>query len=727
MTIKQHTNNRLNSSPYPVDMSFVTLDCGIDAARISYQPESTYHPTHIAQYALAHWNLYPLTHNEQHEKTFIAQANWLVEHERRIGEDASGWPLSYAHPEVHTKGPWLSASAQGSGLSVLTRAYKLTGEDVFLEAAQRVVRTFERDILDGGIHTPIGEDGIFFEEVAVYPAAHMFNGFIFALLGLYDYVSLTGDPLVTTLIQRGIETLHYLLDEFDTGFWVCSDLLQRHLSTPSQLAFQIKLLEALATLSHSEDCTKAALRWKEYARKPPSRLRSWIIRRRTTIGHALLARIRKKFFPPPPDSGTLRICIPINAFPVTGGVATVLSSISEVTGDSWHIEYLTRYKGPNAGDYVIHQFGTARMDPWHFPTVWVYVWDGWRKLLLLMHHGAGYSVILPQDGVFSAAFSALASKLTGIRTVCIDHANLTLLQNPIYRDERRRALAAKSRAFQLLARPMLALYWPALNQIARIAGRSVDHFLVPGVPGDGVEEICQHLGIPSTRLTRFNSMIDLNRHVVLDQATRAKIREQKGLNADAIVIAVVCRLAPEKGLEVTAESLSLVLSQLEPALRIRLHVVIAGDGPLRKQLEDDIHRRRLEQVCTFWGDISPEEVFTLLSISDIFLYTSTRGACFPMAVLEAMASGCAVIASKQPISNAHLLAGGRGIAVAEGNAVQTGEALAQLIRDAELRQSMGKAARAYIRQEHSPAMFRRTLQRLTSWSALDELLTKDKS
>ena len=93
-----------------------------------------------------------------------------------------------------------------------------------------------------------------------------------------------------------------------------------------------------------------------------------------------------------------------------------------------------------------------------------------------------------------------------------------------------------------------------------------------------------------------------------------------------------------------------------------------------------------------------------------------------MAVLEAMASGCAVIASTEPMSNARLLAEGRGIAVPPGDAEQTALALVQLVNDLELCRRMGDLARDYIAVYHSAAVFRRTLLRATYWSGLDEFL-----
>ncbi len=165
--------------PYPIDLSPLlnAYDGNLDAAGVPCGANTAVnHPTMIARCALAHWNQYLATNGEHHCKAFLTQAYWLVEHEVRIGDDTGGWPISFSDPDLER--PWLSALAQGNAISVLVRAYQLTRERAFLEVVQRAVRTFERDILDGGVSVPVGEEGIFFEEVAIYPAAHILSGFI---------------------------------------------------------------------------------------------------------------------------------------------------------------------------------------------------------------------------------------------------------------------------------------------------------------------------------------------------------------------------------------------------------------------------------------------------------------------------------------------------------------------------------------------------------------------
>ena len=111
--------------------------------------------------------------------------------------------------------------------------------------------------------------------------------------------------------------------------------------------------------------------------------------------------------------------------------------------------------------------------------------------------------------------------------------------------------------------------------------RFVDHFLIPGVVGDGVEESCKRLGLHLSRITRFASMIDIDRHVVPDAASRASMRAEKGIAADTIVISLICRLAPEKGIDIALEAISLAFSELSPGVCERIRIIIAGDGPLR--------------------------------------------------------------------------------------------------------------------------------------------------
>ncbi len=719
----EQTNGVL-SDPYPVDpVAFQQIE--LHNHWTSCVPHLDVHPTSVAQDALAQWNRYLATKNETYARAFLQQASLLVQCEVRIGKDAGGWPLAFLDPEASTSGSWLSALMQGIGLSVLVRAYHFTQNHLFLECAQRVVRTFERDILDGGVCAPFEQDGVCFEEVAIYPASHALSGFLFALCGLYDYLKLTGERQIEPRLQCGLATFHHLLEEFDASFWIYSDLLQRRLASPVQFALNIQLLEALAMYSGCVHCSSVALRWKGYYHRRDNRIRYWLACRTTRFGQAF----RRLFQPQRQPLGPLRVCVALPAFPAPGGIQTFVEKIAQVMQDDWQIEYLTQHRGPNSEKYRLHCFGTRRMTPWYFPFIWLYVISGFRKLVLLILHGAGYDLILAQDSLFTGAFATLAAKLTGRRVVCIDHGDLSLLiahNHRRYRSERLREVMTKPwpMPVRFCARLLLSFYWPSRWLLARITARLVDHYLIPGVAEDGVNAICRQLGVRRSCITRFSNMIDIRQHTMPDAAMRASFRERLGLATDAVVVAIVCRLAAEKGLEIALEALHQAIAACSSACP-EIRVMIVGDGPLRGQVERDIRQYGLSEVCQLWGELPIQEVVAVLGISDIFLYTSWRGAGYPLAIMEAMASECAVIASTEPIANASLLGEGRGITVPPGDVPQTSHALMRLLQDRELCQTMGQRARSYIAQYHSPALFKQTLQRATAWSALDDFLSPE--
>ena len=282
--------------PYAVDMApLLALPFGVlDEVGVLYNSSmrgypAAYHPTSIAQYALARWNAYLDTGDEQHKNAFLVQARWLVEHEKPLGNNTGGWPVPFALYAYNTPSMWLSALTQGNAISVLVRAYQLSHNDLFLQSARRAVRTFELDICDGGVATTVGEDGVFFEEVANKPAAHVLNGYILALFGLYDYVAYVGDSHVDELIERSLTALHTLIDEYDTGYWSLYDLRFRIPAPLFYHALHVTLLQALARLSGCRHCAMLAVKWDQYQHVPGSRLRYFIMSR-LLLGRRVLLR-----------------------------------------------------------------------------------------------------------------------------------------------------------------------------------------------------------------------------------------------------------------------------------------------------------------------------------------------------------------------------------------------------------------------------------------------------
>lgn len=706
--------------PYPIDILLLLASSNdaLDEEEVpcklnSVDIPASHNPTNIAQNALIYWNAYLADGEVKDKEKFMSYACWLLDYEMFLSHNAGGWPLPFALPIYYAPQPYLSALTQGNVISVFVRAYQLTKDETFLHAATRATRTFEADILDGGVNTPIDDNGIFFETVAVYPAAHILSGDILALLGLYEYVIITNDKRIEDLIQRNITALHTLFDEFDTGYWTRYDLLHKRLASRFYHSLHVTLIEALAKYSGCEHCAALAQRWSGYQHSFKCCLHYLLTGLATGYFDSKLKPVlhRLAFRANDAKSQALsnHICIPITEFPSAGGVRGVLAGIAQVMEDQWQILYLTHRKGKQADGLKIEVFGRKFASPWNFPSVWLYYLAGLAKLITLLRLSPRYILILPQDGIFTGAFAALAGKMAGIRVVCMDHGNVTELDNPTIYKEWISRFQRYPWHIRLISRSLVPYYELSLRLLTKLATRCTDHFLIAG---DEVEEVYRkRLSVHPSRITRYIYMIDIARFTLLDKESKMVLRMEQGLPEEAIIITLINRLALEKGLHFALEGISLALTALPSDLRKRVRVLIAGDGPFRSQVEADIRHYDLSSICILLGEADPSDVVTYLGISDIFLYSGTRGTNYSMAVLEAMAAGCAVVATVSPQSNARLLAQGRGIAIAPGSAAEIGSALVRLCRDPSLCYQMGQMAREYISNYHTPLMLKRSLLR----------------
>ena len=115
------------------------------------------------------------------------------------------------------------------------------------------------------------------------------------------------------------------------------------------------------------------------------------------------------------------------------------------------------------------------------------------------------------------------------------------------------------------------------------------------------------------------------------------LRRERGWGNDFLII-VVARLTPEKD-HVTLLQAFKTVSMRIPAARL----LIVGDGPTRQQLLDQMHALKLKGRVEFLG--SRSDIPALLHASNLFVLSSqTEG--IPLAVLEAMAAGVPVLATR---------------------------------------------------------------------------------
>ena len=81
--------------------------------------------------------------------------------------------------------------------------------------------------------------------------------------------------------------------------------------------------------------------------------------------------------------------------------------------------------------------------------------------------------------------------------------------------------------------------------------------------------------------------------------------------------------------------------------QIDVHLVMIGQGPLLDSIKDLSSRLEVESSIDFIQDIPNEDVRSIFKMSDIFLFTSDWREGWGCVLNEAMASGCAVVASHE--------------------------------------------------------------------------------
>ena len=155
----------------------------------------------------------------------------------------------------------------------------------------------------------------------------------------------------------------------------------------------------------------------------------------------------------------------------------------------------------------------------------------------------------------------------------------------------------------------------------------------------------------------------------------------------------VGRIVHQKGLDLAMMALA-GLKDLEWQWRI------VGDGPQMPVLEGMIRKNALDGRVQFLGWQEPQELKGEYANANLFLFPS-RDEGMPNAVLEAMASGLPVIATRISGNEELILDGETGVLVPADDAVALREALSQLISDSGRRQRMGRFGRERAQRNYS--------------------------
>lgn len=215
-----------------------------------------HNPITTAQYALGLYEEYLAAGDDAVRRAFLSQADWLVS----MQSDDGGFYYEFDVPSRSLEAPWLSAMAQGEGISVLVRAYYETGDTRYLEAAEAALGPLLLPMEDGGVQYA-DETGVWLEEYPTDPPSHVLNGMLFTMFGLHDLVHATGDQEAATLLEQCVDTIARNLDRYESDGWVLYELRPGSWATKTYYGLHIEQLRALAALTGDEQFEERADDW----------------------------------------------------------------------------------------------------------------------------------------------------------------------------------------------------------------------------------------------------------------------------------------------------------------------------------------------------------------------------------------------------------------------------------------------------------------------------------
>ena len=167
------------------------------------------------------------------------------------------------------------------------------------------------------------------------------------------------------------------------------------------------------------------------------------------------------------------------------------------------------------------------------------------------------------------------------------------------------------------------------------------------------------------------------------------------LPAETPVLAAVCRLVPQKGVDLAIEAL-VRIRERHPAA----HLVVLGGGPLRAELTELAAARGVADAVSFPGRVG--DVAWWLRRAAVVIHPA-RWEGFGLALLEAMLCERPVVATQVSSIPEIVLDGETGLLVPPGDSARLAEAVVSLLDDPARARALGEAGATRAREEFSVA------------------------
>ncbi len=227
---------------------------------------------------------------------------------------------------------------------------------------------------------------------------------------------------------------------------------------------------------------------------------------------------------------------------------------------------------------------------------------------------------------------------------------------------------------------------------------SLDHSRIVALTDSDAARLAE-LGVSRERIDVIPNGIDIHEF----KGTRpGSFRKEYGISPEAFLALFVGRLHEQKGVEVL----------LQAAKRLRgdgVSFVVVGSGHQEKKYRTLARELNVDNVL-FTGEIAREDLLDAFASSDVFVLPSIFEG-MPYVILEAMAAGNPVVASRLPGLTEVIQEGKTGVLFEKGDDEGLAQAIRLLKRDRELARKMGGAGRRLVKDRFGwQVVFTKTIE-----------------
>ena len=227
------------------------------------------------------------------------------------------------------------------------------------------------------------------------------------------------------------------------------------------------------------------------------------------------------------------------------------------------------------------------------------------------------------------------------------------------------------------------LFLGGFGRIVALAGMHRDHL---------VEKERMEPG----RISVINNGVDTERFSPADEATKTSVREELGIDSEQFAVSIVAALRPEKNHKMFLDAAAL----LKERHGERFVFLITGSGTEEEKLKETASQLGLGDSVRFLGD--RDDVDMILKGSDASVLCSFPVVeTFPLAVLEAMATGVPVISTSVGSVPEIIENGVDGMIIESGDTERLATAIEGLEDDGERAAVIGARARDKAEDRYS--------------------------